>query len=182
MEFNDLVPHAQAVRAATSASELAGAIQRLDRVTQPWGLWQDAPKLAACLWEVRRLAQQHGFKTFLEVGTGWGYSFFVIDAFLRQRVEIAGLTVDAINRVITEVSPYVRRFRAIAPLHLFARRAFDVVFFDCSKGLESLKADYALVGARARVCVFAEAGPDVQAWWRELGREVADLGGAGLLL
>lgn len=179
MDFTDLVPHKDAVRAAGSARQLADAIAHLARATQPWGLWQDPDKLAACLWEVRRLARHCNFTTFLEIGTSWGYSFFASSAFLDGMV---GLTIDDMNRVITEVAPHLRRCRAIAPLTLFANRAFDVVFFDCRKPLRKLRADYTEVGAKAKVCVFAEAGPEVQAWWGTLGREVVDLGGAGLLL
>lgn len=178
-EFNNLAPHAEAVRTASSVEALADAIARLHRVTQPWGLWQDPHKFAACLWEVRRLCQEHKFTSFFEVGTRWGYSFFVIKTFLPG---VSGMTIDDMNRVITEVAPFLGRRRAIAPVHMFANRVFDVVFFDCWKGLDRLKADYAVVGAKAKVCVFAAAGPDVQAWWKELGRPVVEFDGAGILL
>lgn len=184
-EFNDLGPHAKAVQTATSVEELSDAIARLHHVARPWGVWQDPRALAACLVEVRRLAQDGTLSSFLEVGTGWGYSFFVIDHFLRTHAGMTGVTIDDMNFVISEVSPFLRQCRFIMPLQALASRQVDVVFFDGRKSLADLKADYRLVGTRAKVCVFAAAGPEVREWWKELeqwGRRVVDLDGAGLLL
>jgi hypothetical protein len=137
------------VAGVASARELAGCIRtHVLEPHLPWSADLDADALAGTLWDLREAAGHA--RSFVELGTGHGFRFFVTHEFLRAvNPAIQGATVDETNRVVTDVLPYVAPHRTIARLDDVPPCTFDIVLVDSAlhraRGIEHMKASLCVV-------------------------------------
>jgi hypothetical protein len=140
------------------------------------GLWQDPRQLASFLWVNKNLFRSLGIRSFLEVGTFHGYSFFVILAFLHAHVDerITGLTLDINDFLDPALRPFIgdmcRRGSSRDLVHDSPR--FDLVFIDAEHTLEAVTEDYLNVGVSAKACLFHDVNDKhclgVGEFWRRM--------------
>lgn len=137
------------VARASSAAEVAACIRtHVLEPHLPWSADLDPDTLADTLWGLRGVVEEA--RSFLELGTGHGFRFFVTHEFFKAvNPGIRGATVDDANRVVTDVLPYVAPHRTIARIEHILPCTHDVVLVDAAldraRGVEHLKASACVV-------------------------------------
>lgn len=144
----------------------------------PRGLYQIPRQLARFLVFLSR----RDVRTVLEIGTYTGHTFAVVMTYLsRFHPGAVGVTVD-----IADTGPA----RAVATGRFsgrfthgtaadFAGQVFDLCMIDADHSYDAVRADYEMVGARARLCMFHDINDKfveefegnaggVPRFWREL--------------
>lgn len=144
----------------------------------PRGLWQIPRQVARFLVFLSR----RDVRTVLEIGTFTGYTFAVVMTYLSRFYSGAvGVTVDIAD---------ARPARAVATGRFsgrfargtaadFAGEVFDLCMIDADHSYDAVQADYEMVGARARLCMFHDINDQfveefpgnaggVPRFWREL--------------
>lgn len=151
---------------------LYGEFARFQRAR---GLWQDPRQLASFLWVNKNLFRALGIRSFLEIGTFHGYSFFVVLAFLRAHVDerITGLTMDINDFLDPDLRPFIGAMcRRGSSSDLRHGPRFDLVFIDAEHTLEAVTEDYRNVGVGAKACLFHDVNdkhcPGVREFWRRM--------------
>jgi len=119
------------------------------------GVWQDPYELATFLWNSQD--DFKGAKSFLEIGTFTGYSFFIIFQFLKVFVnkDIIGKTVDPSDSfIVSDISPYISPYYFKGTSFDVINETFDIVFIDgCHENPWPIN-DFENVGQKANIVFF----------------------------
>lgn len=121
------------------------------------GAWQDPLELATFLWECRDVFR--GVRSYLDIGTCNGYTFFIIMSFLRRFVDpdIRCKTIDPEWHMDDpSISPYIMPYYERCTSDDIAARGetYDLVFIDgCHEGEWPMR-DYNNVSGFASVVFF----------------------------
>lgn len=144
----------------TSANELASLLREVSEHHGPWGL-ERVDGLAEMLWSLRDILRN--VRSFLYVGTHYGYVFVVMREFLRTRnPDARALTIDTHNFVISDVADLVASERLICSSSSVFDRKYDWVVLCGCQPFSSFYVEFSRIGLRARVCVILHA---TSAWW-----------------
>lgn len=169
MPADDLKAFVQAVPRARDAGELALLLkEHVDDPHQPWGLeGRDARDVAAVLWKAREACVRQGLRSFLFVGTRFGYLFFALNEFFKVACkDIFGTTIDVRNYIITDVLDFIRTHRMIGHWSYLAHHTYDMVFVDARAGHRDVVQRFIGSEARTKVCVaFDATGTE---WWQDV--------------
>ena len=133
------------------------------QVARPGGLWQDPFELATALWSMKDRLRAAGVRSFLEIGTFSGFTFFVVREFLRAFVMPPGegdalccATVDPSDHVSPDVRPHIAsdiRTGWTSEDVRAAGQSYDVVFIDgCHEEPWPMR-DYINLRNLSRVCI-----------------------------
>lgn len=98
------------------------------------GVWQDPMEISQALWSLKDDLRALGVKSFLDIGTFNGYTFFVILEFLKAFVhpDLTALSIDPCDEIADEIRPYVAAYlRSETSQDVMTRHEqYDFVFID----------------------------------------------------
>jgi hypothetical protein len=138
----------------------------------PGGAWQHPMELSTFLWEGQDVFRTMGVRSYLDVGTFTGYTFFIIREFLRAHVcpELRAKTVDPFDYVHDpELRPHVEADmqQCTAQQVAAAGERYDFVLVDGLHQAPGPTDDFETVRGWARLVAFHDIAdrfcPDVVA-------------------
>lgn len=96
------------------------------------GLWHDPWELANALWGLKDVLIARGVRSYLDIGTFNGYTFFVIREFIRAFVcaDVRAVTIDPITQPTPDVAPHIASCFRICTSTELVGETFDFVFID----------------------------------------------------
>lgn len=100
------------------------------------GIWQNPEELATFLWETKTLFKENNIKSYLDIGTFNGYTFFIISNFLKVFVnkDIKVCSIDPEIHIEHSIKEYIKNdIKNCTSFDIFD--SFDLVFIDgCHTG------------------------------------------------
>jgi len=98
------------------------------------GLWQNPLELSTFLWNIKDIFINANVSSFLEIGTFTGYTFFVVNEFLKAHVcpTLISKTIDPNNFIRSDILPYICEYIQTGTIDdiIQNKEQYDFVFID----------------------------------------------------
>jgi hypothetical protein len=140
------------------------------------GIWQNPMELAVFLWDVKDILKEAKISNFLEIGTFTGYTFFIINVFLKAHVspDLISKTVDPDLQLDNEIYPYVIKHYQKGTID-DVKETYDLVFIDGNHSNPGPTHDFESVEKYAKFVFFHDVCdkycPDVATAYKKYSSE-----------